>query len=120
VALLQSDRAHALVSYEEALQLCRGIGDRAGAAECLEGLAAVAAQQDRPEHAAWLCGAAAGLREAAGIPLPPTDRAAYAHLMVTARAALGEDAFAAVWAAGRALPLEQALAAALAPPGTRA
>jgi hypothetical protein len=33
------------------------------------------------------------------------------------RARLGDDAFAAAWAAGQDVPLEQAMAAALAPPG---
>jgi hypothetical protein len=60
-----------------------------------------------------LFGAAAALREAICIPLPAYERVAYDREVRAARAALGEDAFAAAWAAGRALSLEEAAAPAL-------
>src|SRR5262245_15581222 len=58
-------------------------------------------------------GAAAALREAIGVPLRPTDRAVHDRGLAAARAGLGEAAFAIAWAAGRAMPLEQAVADAL-------
>jgi hypothetical protein len=49
-----------------------------------------------------------------GAPLLPSERALYERTVVAARSALGEDAFAAAWEHGQALPLEQAIAEALA------
>ena len=56
------------------------------------------------------------MREELASPPPPRLRAELAHTATLARAAAGDDAFAAAWAAGRALPLEAAVAEALAPP----
>ena len=58
---------------------------------------------------ARLCGATAALREDTGWPLPPSKRAEHDRTVAAARAALGEDAFTAAWAKGRALPLEEAI-----------
>ena len=41
---------------------------------------------------------------------PPIDQAAYDRTVADVRARLGEPAFAAAWAAGRALPLAQVVA----------
>jgi hypothetical protein len=68
------------------------------------------------ERAAWLYGAAAGLRTALGAPLLPAERALHKRAVADARAALGDDAFAAAWERGQALSLEQAIAEAIAAP----
>jgi hypothetical protein len=81
-------------------------------AAALEEAAALAATLGRAQRAARLYGAAAALRAAKGVPLPPYLRAAHDGTVTGVRAALG-DAFAAAWAAGKALPLEQAVAEAL-------
>lgn len=73
---------------------------------------AVAGSQGEPERTARLLGAAALLPESRGISLPPIERADLDRVMAGVRAALGEAAFAAAWAEGRALPLDQAVAAA--------
>jgi hypothetical protein len=75
---------------EEALLLSRDIGTRELMAAGLESVAWVAAACGQARRAARLCGAAEAMR-----------------------AALGEEAFAAAWAAGRALPLDEAIALAL-------
>jgi hypothetical protein len=62
-----------------------------------------------------LLGAALALREAAGKPPEPGWRAACDRLILAARGALGEEAFAVAWAEGQAMALEQAVAAALEP-----
>jgi len=64
--------------------------------------------------AARFAGSAAAWREAMGAPLPPYRRRALEEALASARAALDTAAFAATWAAGRALSLEQASAEALA------
>jgi hypothetical protein len=76
-------------------------------------LAAVAVGQAQPERAAHLFGAAEGLRAAMGAPLPPADRTEHDRSVAAVRSALGEEAFAAAWAEGRALTLEAAITLAL-------
>jgi hypothetical protein len=73
----------------------------------------VAGARGAPERAARLLGAVQALRDAIGAPVPPEYRAAYERTAAAARAALGEEAFTAAWAAGRTLSWEQAVAYAL-------
>ncbi len=108
--LAQGEYAQALPVYVESLGLFQAVGSAWGVAYGLEGVAGVVCARGEPERAARLCGAAAALRDAIGAPLPPEDRADYERIVAAARAALGDDAFAAAWAAGRALSLDQAIA----------
>src|SRR5262245_57106059 len=80
---------------------------------CLAGLGSAAALDAEPERPARLWGAAERLRQAIGRRSAPAARATYERAMAQARGQLGEDAFAAAWAAGQALTLEQAIAYAL-------
>jgi DNA-binding NarL/FixJ family response regulator len=74
----------------------------------------MASLQKQPVRAARLFGMAEALREAADVPLLPSDRAGYGRDVATVRTVLHPVAFAAAWAEGRAMPTEQALAFALA------
>jgi len=78
------------------------------------GLGSAAALRSRPEKAARLWGAAERLRQSLGCRPAPASRATYERAMAAACAALGEEAFAVAWAAGRAMTLEQAVVEALA------
>jgi hypothetical protein len=69
--------------------------------------------QHRKQRAARLFGAAAALREAIGAPLPPVEHAAYDRSVAALRAALPEAAFAAAWAEGRRMTVDQAIDTAL-------
>jgi predicted ATPase/class 3 adenylate cyclase len=109
----QGDLGAARVLIEESLVIFRELGDKEGIAYNLEGLAAVAVAQAQSERAACLFGAAEALREAMGAPLPPAHRAAHDRSVAAVRAALREEAFTAAWAAGRAMPLAQAIEYAL-------
>lgn len=60
-----------------------------------------------------LLGAAEALREEMGKPLRLRERGEYDQLLSSARAALGEEAAAAAWEAGRAMSLQQAVEYAL-------
>jgi hypothetical protein len=60
-----------------------------------------------------LWGAAQALREEVGCPLPLNELEKYDRCVTAAREALGEEAFAAAWAEGRVMPMEQAIAIAL-------
>ncbi len=100
--------------FAEGLALHAELGDRRIIAMALDGVAGLAIAWGQPERAARLFGAAAALREASGLPIDPACRAAHGRDVAAARAALGEDAFAAGWAAGAALPLSVAVAEATA------
>jgi hypothetical protein len=63
------------------------------------------------DRAARLGGAAEALRGALGVPPPPEQGHDWA--VQAMRVALGEEAFAVAWAAGRAMPTEEAVALAL-------
>src|SRR5439155_2132332 len=95
------------------LAIWQALGDKRGSAWSLEALAYLYFAQAQQERAVRLCGAVEGLREAIHSPLEPCFRAEYDRNLVAAREALGTEAFAAVWAEGRAMTLEQAVAYAL-------
>jgi len=107
---LQGDYERAIQACQEALTVSQDLGHKNGLAFSLEAMAGIAGAQGQAERAAKLFGAAEALREVIGAPLPPGFRALYERVMVTARAHLGEAAFAETWAQGRAMTLEQALA----------
>jgi hypothetical protein len=91
----------------------RATGNQFGLATALETLASLGAERDRPERAARLYGAAATLGDATGAARE-TSGDDFERELAATRAALGESAFAAAWAAGAELPLDQAVAEALA------
>jgi non-specific serine/threonine protein kinase len=137
---------------EEALRLCRAVGQRRGVVRALHGLAylvyklrdlpraltstqeilALDGEERRPVYhylediadvagrlghpglAARLYGAADAERARLGIPLESPYREEYERDLTISRNAMGTAAFEAAWAAGRALPREQAIAEALA------
>lgn len=110
LALATGDAAQAARLHREALEIRASLGDKRGIAECLEGLAGVAAARAGMPECARLLGAASSLREAIGAPLPARGRAASDRVAGAARSALGESAFAAAWAEGRAMSLGDSVA----------
>lgn len=64
------------------------------------------ARTARAAVAIQLLGAAAALREIAGAPLPASARESYNHALRTAHTLLDDATFAAAWAEGRMLTLE--------------
>jgi non-specific serine/threonine protein kinase len=113
VAYWQGEFGRARALIEESLLLSRDIGVRELVAAGLECLAWISAAQNRPQQAARLGGAAETLREALSVPLWPDQRAGHEQAVQAVRVMLGEEAFAASWAAGRAMPLEAAISYAL-------
>jgi predicted ATPase len=79
----------------------------------LEGLAAAVAAQGGGERAARLWGAAESWREMANAPRDAYENRDYERWVAAARAQFDANTFAAAWAAGRAMTLEQAIAEAL-------
>ncbi len=64
-------------------------------------------------RAARLCGAADALHDLSRFSLSPAERVERDRALAAARAALGEEAFAAVYAEGQAMTMEQAVEYAL-------
>jgi predicted ATPase/predicted Ser/Thr protein kinase len=96
----------------EALGWARKRGDKRLAAECLGGLASLAAHGGQPARAARLWGAAAGLREAIGAPVSPLEQALLDAHEAGVRASLGGERYDKELTAGRRLEFESAVDAA--------
>jgi predicted ATPase/class 3 adenylate cyclase len=113
VAQSRGEYAAARAHHAEALAVWQAAGLRFGVPLSLEALASLATAQQQAEWAARLFGSAEALQEVFHFILAPADRADHDRDVATARAALGEAAFAAAWAAGRAMTMEQAIDEAL-------
>jgi non-specific serine/threonine protein kinase len=115
LALRQGDYARAASCFMESLSLSREVRTPGVITECLEGLARTACARAEYNQAARLFGAVEGLFEALGGQLPfyEFDRSDHDRYVISTRVGLGEVAFAATWAEGRAMTLEQAIEYAL-------
>ena len=98
---------------KESLALFREMGDKLNIVRCVDGLANVAWAHEFPERAARMFGAAEGQRESVGAVLPLVDRLELDQNVSAVRGQLGTEAFAALWAEGRAMTLDQAIEYAL-------
>jgi len=114
VVQYQGDYMQAVALYRESLVLLREMKDQSTIAAGVEGLARAQCGLGRPEHAATLFGAAEGLREAIGAPVPLVKRAEHEDNVAVVRTQLDPMTFAGAWAVGRAMTLEQTLESALA------
>jgi tetratricopeptide (TPR) repeat protein len=113
VAHAQGDYVRAAALVQKGLLLSHTTGAKRLMAEGLENTALVATARGQSELATQFAGAAEALREAVGMPLGPEQRAGHDQALQAMRAALGVEAFAAAWAEGRALSLDEAVALAL-------
>jgi non-specific serine/threonine protein kinase len=111
------DHPLAATHFAASLVAHRELGDRWFVVFDLLGLAAGLFAQGRRGEAARLLGAAEALGEPAGADLAGVGHVTYAPFLTEAEACLREEPFAAAWAEGRALPLEHAIAYALAVAG---
>jgi len=118
LASRQGDTRRASRLFRESLTLFRDQGDQRGIADCLAGLAGALGAMKQPERAVRLLGASDALRAMIGATVWPANAADHERNLRLVRGQLGEAAFALEWAAGRALPLERAIAEALAEPAS--
>jgi predicted ATPase/Tfp pilus assembly protein PilF len=112
--LAQGEVERAATYLREGLQRSHEIGARGVLAEALEGMAWLAVAQGQVARAARVGGAAEVLRDTLGAALHPTLCGGHDQAVAAMRAALGEEAFAAAWAEGRALSPDEAVTEALA------
>ena len=110
VALRRGDLAGAIAAMREATTLLATHNDPTVLAEILATIGAIAAAQGQSETVARLFGAEAALREVAGPTMCRGLQSDRERAIASARATLGETAFAGAWAEGRAW--SRALAAA--------
>jgi tetratricopeptide (TPR) repeat protein len=123
IALALGNPGQATAFYDESLTLRRELGDKRGVAKCLDGSAEVAVARGRTEQAVRLLAAAAALRDRIGAQVPfvlAANRTARDRTLADAQAQLSDAVFAAAWAEGQAMPLEQAIADALTKDAPRA
>ena len=113
VALREKDYERARTLFENSLALQQELGNKLGVAECLNGLAGVIAAQGENLRAARLLGAVEVLRVAADTQLWPAERVDYERNSAAIRAELGQEAFEAALAEGRAMSMEKAIEYAL-------
>jgi tetratricopeptide (TPR) repeat protein len=108
LAQQQGDAARTRALYEENLTLAHEVEDVVRIARSLDAFACLAAEQGEAERAVRLSGAAATLAPVEALR-SPTLRSAHDRWMAAARTQLGEAAFAAAWADGAAMNLDQAV-----------
>jgi tetratricopeptide (TPR) repeat protein len=132
IAQEQEEYARAASLFCQELEFYLASGSKHGIAGCLAHLGTLAGRQIQgkrspegaatehtpaekhlAERAARLLGAWEALREALGVPRVARECAEIERPVAAARGVLGEGAFAAAWAAGRELTIEQAVAEAL-------
>jgi tetratricopeptide (TPR) repeat protein len=110
VAADVGDTAEAAAYFRASLRLHAEHRSFVGIGYCLLGLGKLADEGGRIADAIRLFAAAEGLWEKAGLTLQQEYRAAQERCVARARRELGEEAFAAAWAAAWLAPLEQVIA----------
>ncbi len=114
VALRQGATARAAAHFTESLLLEQDLVRIRSIAPGLAGLAAVACAVGENVQAVRLLGSVAALLSASNYFLEPMDRSECDRSTAAARAQLDAVTFDQAWAAGQVLPLEQAIAEAVA------
>jgi non-specific serine/threonine protein kinase len=110
IALQRGDLPAAAQTFKRSIPLCLEVGSLELVCYCLVGLAGVAAAESALARSAQLLGAAAGLRERAGLGVWPVRRDLEEVLERKVREAFGQlqEVLQASWTAGRNLSLRAA------------
>jgi predicted ATPase/DNA-binding CsgD family transcriptional regulator len=111
IVAVQGDYHAAEALFRESLAIGYAINDTLTMTLAVGGMIQLAVAQKQGDRAVRLCGAAEKLHEALVVPLPSFERAAYQHAITTLRPFFDKQAFATLWAEGRAMSL-QAISAA--------
>ena len=109
LARLQGRLDDAIQYYQESLADSWAQRDALAVADALLRVGQILVERGDTAQGARLLGAAEVQRERAGIPLYGPVQAGYEQAVATARAALGDERFAAAWREGRPLSLEEAV-----------
>ncbi|HET7037736.1 MAG TPA: tetratricopeptide repeat protein, partial [Thermomicrobiaceae bacterium] len=117
IAYYRQEYERAAALYQESLRVRRELGVWWGVPLCLAALASTSARLGAWERAARLGGAAEALFATTGTRPDPSDGERFDQTRATVLAKLGQTADDGAWAVGRQLPVEEAIAEALAGPG---
>jgi non-specific serine/threonine protein kinase len=101
--------AAAAASYRESFEIHCEFDHLHGAAETIEGLAAIAAATEQPHRAAWLFGAAMSFRRRTGGFVDQDLYGRTPETIMALRNTLGQDAYDAAHAAGESVTLAEIL-----------
>jgi non-specific serine/threonine protein kinase len=113
VAFLEGDLDRARTLLRASLEMARRIGDKERIAMALMAVAGIAVAEGQPRRALRLAAAASGLNDATGQRNSPAWHAMVDRWLAPAYRALSADDVAAVQAAGRVMPLDEAIEYAL-------
>ena len=108
IALKRDDWKQAKAHFEESLRLAREVGNETWVGWNLIGLAEVAAGEGQPTRTAHLLGAAE-TRLDVNVRMNDIERADYKQAVEGVQVQLGKETFAAAWAEGRGMTVEQVL-----------
>jgi len=111
VAARERDYGTACTLADQGMHIARSLKERDALVACLEGLAAVVAEQGEARWATQLWGAIECLYQSAGLQISQFIRESRAPLVKAVRHRLGEQAFTSMWAKGQKMTPEQVLAA---------
>ncbi len=110
IALRQGDYSKAYALCAESLSMNGETRDKRGVAASLTAIGSIAARQGRADAAACLYGATGAMLESLGAQLIPLDQTENESYALSARAALGNEAYDRAFAEGHAMNMEQAVA----------
>ena len=113
VAQSQNDYATTRSFYSKVMVIGQEIDNGFIETVCLSAYVTLAVAQRKPDKAARLGGAVKKQIPSIPLQISPLERAEYDQAIAAARAALGEEAFAAAWEEGKKMTLEEAVAFAL-------
>jgi predicted ATPase/transcriptional regulator with XRE-family HTH domain len=105
----RGEYSQARMCLRRSLSMVRELGNREDSIDAIEGLAGVAGATGEAARGALLLGAAEALREKIQSPVAPVARCEYERDLARIWDQLDSRSFAAAWAKGRALTLEQAI-----------
>jgi non-specific serine/threonine protein kinase len=97
----------------ESLSLNMELGHKQAVAACVSGLACITLARGDAQTAAQLFAAVERQLDRIGVSLLPSDTVEFEQNVALAREELGESAFAAAWAEGRTMTIDQAINLAL-------
>jgi predicted ATPase/DNA-binding SARP family transcriptional activator len=110
LALHEREPDVAAEHFRTALELLLEPAAKFAIAECLHGMAAVAAIVGEPERSARLWGAARALKQAIAVPLTEPEQFIVETFLEPARAGLDEGTFASASAEGAAMTMDESVA----------
>lgn len=113
LAVLREQYPIAAQLYQESMVIFGDLGDKRGIARVLEGFATISSARGRAESALRLAGAATAVRNSLGLQRSRVQRLRLDASIAAARTAIGDQANR-VWSEGERMPVEKAIAYALA------